>query len=262
MEWWGLRGSCEDFRKRDRHADVKNGSEQSWKHNPNAEYLAANPLHMPGLPSILRAAIKNNSQFSPQQGAFAITEAHCPLDNPSDGFQTLSPELRLMIVDYLDSSDIASLRLSSHTFRQLPLTLFRRLIRREMPWLFEVWDPTPPLFWTALTEQDIIDGEKKQYATANYRNVLHDEMPELWDDWVAAEPEVEQSNFWRAEAQEKVSKRFVSLPKDKTNWYELYHGITKHWKDLKGLQNRKRIWKDVGDIVNQIAEYRDQGIIS
>lgn len=267
MEWWGLGGSEEDFEKRNNHEDVKKGQEQCWDHSPGAEYLAANPLYVPGLPSILHTAIRDDPRFSPQQGTFAVADAHHSLVNPSDRFQTLSQELKLMIVDRLDSQDIANLRLSSRAFRQLPLALFYRLIRREMPWLFEVWDPEPPLFWTALTEKDISAEEEKWQSTMSnkvhyYRDVIHDEMPELWNDWVAAEPEKEQLCLWRKRALEKVSKNHVSLPQEKIDWYQLYYGIRKHWNDLKGLQNRERIWKEVGDIVNQIAEYRDQGMIS
>jgi len=47
----------------------------------------------------------------------------------------------------------------------------------------------------------------------------------------------------------------------KTNWEMLYKYL-KVWQNIKGLQNRKRIWKDVTEIVNQIEGYRKQNKIA
>lgn len=45
----------------------------------------------------------------------------------------------------------------------------------------------------------------------------------------------------------------------KTNWYRLYSGITRHWKELKGSQTRERIWADVNEIVRSIKRYHESG---
>lgn len=47
----------------------------------------------------------------------------------------------------------------------------------------------------------------------------------------------------------------------KTDWKKLYENL-KVWQNMKGLQNRKRIWKDVTEIVDQIEEYRKQDKIA
>jgi len=47
----------------------------------------------------------------------------------------------------------------------------------------------------------------------------------------------------------------------KTDWERLYKSL-KVWQNMKGLQNRKRIWKDVTEIVNQIEGYRKQNKIA
>ena len=96
-----------------------------------------------------------------------------------------------MIVDYLPSKDIASLRLASATFRALPYTLFRRLLFEDMPWL-----------------------------------------------WEARE-----------------------MPIGETNWYDLYCMVKYCWLGLKGLQNRRRIWRDVEEVVGRIERYRGEGMI-
>ena len=45
-----------------------------------------------------------------------------------------------MLLDKLSSKDIANLRLVSRAFRQLPKLLFMKLLREDMPWLWEVED--------------------------------------------------------------------------------------------------------------------------
>ena len=69
-----------------------------------------------------------------------------------------------------------------------------------------------------------------------FRRLLFEDMPWLW------------------EAED--------LPVGETDWHELYC-MTKHcWLGLKGLQNRKRIWKDIEEIMGKIAKYREEGKIS
>ncbi len=47
----------------------------------------------------------------------------------------------------------------------------------------------------------------------------------------------------------------------KINWYDCYCRVKSNWKDLKGLQNRRRIWRDVEEIVRRIENYRNEGKI-
>ena len=64
-----------------------------------------------------------------------------------------------------------------------------------------------------------------------FRRLLLDDMP-----W-----------FWEAR----------DFPVRETNWYEVYRKV-QSWT-FKGLQNRKRIWKDVEVIVRRIEKYRQEG---
>ena len=43
-----------------------------------------------------------------------------------------------MILEKLRSKDIANLRLASGAFQSLPMTLFRKLLLQDMPWMWEV----------------------------------------------------------------------------------------------------------------------------
>lgn len=45
-----------------------------------------------------------------------------------------------MIIGFLGSIDITSLRAASRAFTHFPNSVGYRLIREEMPWLWEAWD--------------------------------------------------------------------------------------------------------------------------
>ena len=59
-------------------------------------------------------------------------------DKVQDPFSGLAAEITIMVLDHLESKDIANLRLATPVFRQLPTILFRRLFLEDMPWLIEV----------------------------------------------------------------------------------------------------------------------------
>lgn len=45
-------------------------------------------------------------------------------------------------------------------------------------------------------------------------------------------------------------------PRGEVQWHKLYCSIKSGWVGLKGLRNRKRIWKDVEEIVSRITKHR------
>jgi hypothetical protein len=51
--------------------NVKSAAQQFWAHRTGDEYLAANPLYIPGLIPILESAVATDSSFSPRSSAFA-----------------------------------------------------------------------------------------------------------------------------------------------------------------------------------------------
>jgi hypothetical protein len=114
-----------------------------------------------------------------------------PATNHFDGFMKLPSELRYEILNSLSSRDIANLRVVTPAYRQLPVILFRTLVRQEMPWLFEA----------------------------------------------------------------------ETMPIGNTDWFMLYKMVKLCWQDLMGLRNRKRIWKDVEEVVGRIDNYRKLGKI-
>ncbi|MCJ1391456.1 hypothetical protein MMC18_004320 [Xylographa bjoerkii] len=201
--WRALEGSYEAFFcEFPRDYAVKNGDDQFWKHEPGSEFLAANPIEIPGFAALVietagyrgdRKTVFHWDYKGPSEWSVRNHRTPPPpksgLHTP-DPFTKLSAELSDMVLASLSSKDIANLRLVSPAFRQLPAILFRRLLLEDMPW------------------------------------------------------------FWEAQG----------LDVGKTNWYEMYRKVKSCWL-FKGLQNRRRIWKDVEEVVRRIRKYRQEGKI-
>jgi hypothetical protein len=255
----------------------QSGGDERWNHAPMGEYLAANPLLVPGLDEILQSCIHMEATFSSHAGAFATATNQ---EQPSatvekHRFKFLPEDIKLEIISWLTSKDIASLRLASPAYRQLPIFVWRRLLQKELPWLWEVWSTDEPHPWALVAtaarykkkQKDVEDREEELEAMRFCREVLKEEMPETLesDAWIEAErrlaarPQIpDPLHACKAE----ILKTLVcTLPVENTNWYEVYTLITRHWKYLKGLQNRRRIWKDIGKITSKIRKYRLKGKI-
>ena len=67
----------------------------------------------------------------------------------------------------------------------------------------------------------------RQIPIIQFRRFVIEEMPWLWEA--------------------------VDFPIAETDWYRLYRMVKFCWVDLKGLKNRRRIWKDVEEIVRRIG---------
>jgi len=224
---------------------------------------------VPALKPLLRSAVHDDAAFSVQNGAFPLPD----LDDQSlkfgtratsqDPFLGLPKELNYSVIEHLGSRDIANLRLASRAFRQLPISLWHRLLRQEMPWLWEMWSDDEPYYWTTVSVAQLKaaqDGEAEhQRQLRIYREVIREEMPWLLQDWCDAEPSYR--DIVLKESSSPAEPPCLKLPRANTDWYQLYHDITIHWDELKGLQNRRRIWKDVEEIISRITRYREAGRI-
>lgn len=254
-----------------RDSNVRKDQEQWWHHRNGNEYLGANAVLVPELPGILDAA---TTPVDGSDSVFDLTQQDVEPRNPDnhDPFRHLSLELCLEVLEYLDGQSIASLRLASRAFRQLPQSSFYRLIRRELPYLWEAaqdieGDPSP-YFWRFYTSRDlskyIEDPERPEQKDYHdeidlYRRVIKQEMPELYDDWVDAEPSIRQilgGPSWPPPVREEERLR-----KGNANWFRVYVDITNGLRkgNLKGLKNRQRVWSDVNFIIDKIIEAREAG---
>lgn len=250
--------------------NVDLNSDQEWGHAKGTEYLAANPLFVPRLTPILRSAIQHDDPAFSSQTArpfFDVPPHHG--GGGHDVFASIPLEIRLMVLSHLSSRDIANLRLASRTFRQLPVLVWRDLLVREMPWLWEVWSADEPYVW-ATTRYDAIVAQEKaekeedglQLCLEFSLGVVKHEMPEIFDEWyqdveagwAAREREKDKRGFLEKGREEALEELVLGLPGAKTDWYQLYTEIVRNWGDLKGLRNRERIWRDVEKIVDGLVD--------
>jgi hypothetical protein len=242
MKWRNAESSYEDFHEFPRTGDVLEAQEQWWEHVPGKEYLAANPLYVPGLPALLQDATEDNTAMDYER-PFAASPG---TGERVDRLGALPLDLRLHIVSFLDSTDLTNLRAASRAFTTLPNGVWYRLVRQDMPWLFEAWVEEiqhTPSFWTTMTANEIkyVDNVRQRYF-----NVLQDEhmaQDGILDDLMAR-------------AREGPDQ--VRLSRASTNWHKVYTQIKAKWARLKGLHNRQRIWEDVEEIIRRIAKYEAQ----
>ncbi|KAI2714267.1 hypothetical protein CBS147354_7436 [Penicillium roqueforti] len=253
MTW---RNSEFDYDSRDsfpRCKEVRSSQKQWWFHQPGTEYLIANPLDVPGLPEILLAAVENQESDASYDPSYEIESSQSPTKRPvpshnsqADFLSVLPAEIRLMIIDYLDSSDIASLTVASKAFTELPNTVWYRLVRREMPWLWEAWDESEcihsPSMWTNMQTAELksMIRLRKFYVEG------------LLVDWYT-ERDAEKAAEHRYPMTVTMPDQ-VKLPIRNTDWRRVLLQIQRNWDMLKGLQNRQRIWTDVEEIIRRIRK--------
>ena len=232
-----------------RHPAVKRRSEQEWDHHPGDEWLAANPVVVPLLPEILQRSILRGDEDKP------VDEA------ARDPFTRLPQELSNAVLAFLDPVEIASLRLAS-CLNHIPVSSWREPLQEEMPWLWEVWDPTHPTSFWATTSvptlvKEMLRREDVEKKLNEQRAIIEDEMPEILEQWWE-EHKVEHKPYALCPELSLATE----LPKPaKWNHCRLYYEIKTKWEELKGLRNRERIWTDVQEILRRIAMYRDEGKI-
>jgi hypothetical protein len=101
------------------------------------EYLVANSVFVPTLKPILKSAVSDGPGFGGQKSPFKSRTRQEPSSVSGDPFIGFAVEIILNVIDFIGSSEIAALRLSSRAFTRLPISLWHRLIKDEMPRLYE-----------------------------------------------------------------------------------------------------------------------------
>ena len=240
-----------------RYPAVVRGREQSWNHYRGDEWLAANPVLIPGLPSFLHSTLRQ-SQSSVEK-----------YPTQKDPFAKLPRELNDAVFKLLSPVDIASLRLASYA-THLPLVHWRQVIQEDMPWLWEIWDKEKPSFWVTTSFSALKAEQKRKEETEEqrqrYRTVIGEDMPEIWDimcqdrPWLTEEYAVGPGASY-ANLGDSVPDLSAITSAEGINWCRLYYELKSHWEELKGLKNRQRIWEDVEEILRRIGKYREEGKI-
>ncbi|KAL5391569.1 hypothetical protein PMIN02_006573 [Paraphaeosphaeria minitans] len=88
-------------------------------------------------------------------------------------------------------------------------------------------------------------------------------MPELKDVLEEALPAEIQAvlDAQQSEVENAEDRRPFFLPPGRTDYHLLYVLIQRHWNELRGLQNRQRIWRGCQDIGRGIKSMRKKGEI-
>lgn len=254
MTWRNAEFDWAAFESFPRAKEVKASKEQWWSHKPGTEYLVSNPLYVPGLPEIILSAVKDEglgASYDPcdqPRSSQSATNRHSPSHNSqADILSVLPAEIQLMIIDYLGSSDITSLSIASRAFAKLPNSVWYRLVRREMPWLWEAWHESEcnhsPSLWTNVTTAEIksVIRARSTYAKALCEDGYTEHTAEI----------VAEYRFPLS----VIIPDQVKLPRMSTDWRRVLVQIQLNWDRLKGLQNRQRIWVDVEEVVRRIRKF-------
>jgi hypothetical protein len=122
-------------------------------------HISKNPFSVSELRPLFERATTIDLSFSVDDTPFEIRR-----DTTRDCFSRLPQELLLSLLEHLRPGDIASLRLASRSFDYIPIFFWYRLLRRDMPWIWEVWSDEPPYFWATVTYDDIRQNEKEGYV--------------------------------------------------------------------------------------------------
>jgi hypothetical protein len=117
-----------------------------WLHTPGDEWIVANPVEIPGISRVLESCIK-----------YLCIEGYT---QQTTGFLALPAEIIQHTLSFLDITDVDSTAKTCRVIFKLAQPIFREIVLRDMPWLWEVlenneypasrdciptWDPLCPL---------------------------------------------------------------------------------------------------------------------
>jgi hypothetical protein len=206
------------------------------------EFLVADPLHVLVLSALFEAAKRPQQHFDAQSSPFG-ERPKAPATS-GDICDKLPEELRDMMLADLGSQDVANLRVASRSFRHLPYTLWHDLMKKEVPWIWEAWNDRPYPFMSRTTKTELI---------------AHDETIQSLVQAAAALPlgsqqrAVQEDRIAHDEAEFHKPHLVEQLDRLHTDWYFLYCQLRREWRNIKGLQNRERIWKASEFVVRRVV---------
>lgn len=261
VNWWIIEAGHKfsDFPR-----DPAVTTEQWFLHKFGDEFVAANPCFGTRMESMLAASDRTGDPgFVYDTPVFG--EAHRTSD---DVFSRLPRELCFMVLDQLQSRDIANLRLVSRSFHQLPHSFFRSLTLREMPWLWEAWCDLDYSKWAYPLASELRSKNNEHGERLNNINLAQNALQE--EARVAGDEHLHQAAILAlqqaAAGEEDERDNFAAPPTlqaaEKTDWYRLRCELARNNSRLLGLRNRRRVWKDCQEILDRISRYRGEGTMT
>ncbi|EWG50059.1 hypothetical protein FVEG_09391 [Fusarium verticillioides 7600] len=238
-----------------------------WCHIPGDEWLAANPVEIPGISRVLVSCMKDlNIKGYTEQTTRLLTL-------PAETIQhTLS---------FLNITDLENAAKTCRAMFKLVQPIFRINVLRDMPWLWEVlesneypasryclptWDPLCPLGmppptlpvgleseeeeedrWALILFEDpemeeicnvtkAVNRQRREEIIAPYR----EKLKTLQQDWHSFRKNVEAWMHGRRERRDM-------------NWRRVWLLFNPATSPLPGIRNRARIWKDCESIMHFVA---------
>ena len=100
-----------NFEEFPRESAVRDGQEQSWLHEPGCEYLVANPVEVPSLPSLPKSSgyvsrVVFGLKYTELEGTHDHDYDRLSVRTTTDCFQEPA-ELNCLRIGYLSAHDIA-----------------------------------------------------------------------------------------------------------------------------------------------------------
>ncbi|KAF5533012.1 hypothetical protein FMEXI_12095 [Fusarium mexicanum] len=264
------------------HTEVAQGRkhcEDPWSHHTGSEWLAANPVEVPGLNDLLKTCFGSNMPND--------------ISLPSQArLLTLPTEIIFQLLSLLPASDLSAVAWTCRALRSHTQPLFKVCIMRDMDWFWELMEgaqypasPDWPATWDPCFPPGLSIPELP--LGLEHENV----EKELWAQIMADDPEMEALEKtakaindlrretiygpYRAskeaslreweEFRDNVESWVRYLPTSETrraeriDWvrvWQLFHPTT---TPLAGARNRARIWGDCNRIVNYNNRLREQG---
>ncbi|RDW86796.1 uncharacterized protein DSM5745_03438 [Aspergillus mulundensis] len=208
----------------DEDADVCDDNDEKAKWGHEYGYTVTNPFFVPRLQELIDKAVNADINAGPDPPKAVPAPKGVTEKGP---FTALPQEIRSMILTNLVSKDIHNLRLAFPTsFQHLPNTGWKHLLQEDMPWVWEAWSSEPPYFWATVTQQDI------------EKHCQEDSVPGHTID---------------------VNKRISNPPwawkvppHSTTDWRMLYENIKRETREIRGLRNRMRIWRNLEEAVKGV----------
>ena len=143
-----------------------------------------------------------------------------------DPFSKLPREIADAILQLVNPVDVAALRIAGIA-RFLAIENWYYQRREEMPWLWEVWDIVLPSCWATTTVSTLCAEERRkekaerQKVTA--RDIIQEEIPDTVDSSDMENAKGIDSSY--AMCGNEGLKETVVLPKDVTDWCQVYYDV-------------------------------------
>ena len=219
-----------------------------YMHEPGTEYLAVDPVNVPGLDELIVAGSQGRVSDIALSSPRASVQAQ-------EVFSVLPVEIRKIILKALPRKDVVNLRIASSTFTEVPQSYFHYLIKAEMPWIWEIdslsaqevnWHG----LWCKLSAADggsHVDEKKRVWARRQYVQ-LEDRTEFMLDNDETRENQATKYQQAMEIGKNHIMKQFRVLNKMQ------FWGNDKKATELKGLRNRRRIWRDIDGILDRVEE--------